>query len=693
MKDNFGINRVIEPENTVPVTAWKLDSSREISPWEIRLTIDRIHVEWDSFQQICTSCGYDDSKVKARILDIVDKRGKLHNPYTGSGGIVMGTIDAVGSEARALCTHKPGDKVYCVTALMAVPLHIDNIKEIDYKNCQFTAEGYAICFRPEHLFPVETEVKSNYTMIAIDEAGNFYKTYKLANEIKPGKVTMLARDLFTPLIFTEAIKKVMGNNVTITVIIDETLLPDISIDAIAELMATDISQVYLVDETTPIDTYNSLLSANPEIADQDLVIVGEDIRGAETLAVLLVRNNGNLFFSSIRSNYCQGVFVAETMGKPVRTNYFDQYAQGNQEFTMSIVKALADKLDKLDEIYQGVNNLSNTHANKLKSRALDTAEKINDFVYQSPVTGEMISEVLNIARYDCNVIIQGETGVGKEKVLELIHHNSPRHSKPCIKINCATIQENLAESEFFGYDKGAFTGAQSQGKEGYFELANQGTLFLDEIGTLSLTMQSKLLRVLQENRYYRVGGTKQKTVDVRVICANNVPLQELVKEGRFREDLFYRLNICMINVPPLRERKEDILCLTDFFLENYNKKYGITREISPEALELMCEYHWPGNVRELENIVQRLIINSRDSIIDEDLVDRLLNKNVYEKTVLDVKRQFRRDESVNFRTVMEQQEKKLIEYALKKEGTTRKAAEFLDLPQATLARKKTKYGL
>ncbi|MDO4485901.1 MAG: sigma 54-interacting transcriptional regulator [Bacillota bacterium] len=693
IKEEFGLGRVIEPENTVPVTAWKIDNSKEINPYEIRLSIDRIHVEWDSFQQICTSCGYDDAKIKARILDIVDKRGKLHNPYTGSGGILMGTIDAVGSKVAHLCPHKPGDEVYCVTALMAVPLHIDHIKEIDYESCQFTASGYGICFRPEHLFPVEADVKNNYTMIAIDEAGNFYRTYKLATEIQPKKITILSRDLFTPLVYTEAVKKAMGNSTAINVIIDETLFPGISNEAITELMAPDIQKVYFVDETKPIDTFKDLTTADPELCEQDFVIVGEDIRGAETLAVLLVKDNGNLFFSSIRSKYAQGVFVAETMGKSVKTSYFDQYMHGNQDFTMTLLKTVADKLDKLDDIYRRTKKNSGKHANKLKSSAMETAEKINDFVYQSPVTGEMVEEALNIARYDCNVIIQGETGVGKEKILELIHHNSPRQSKPCIKINCATIQENLAESEFFGYDKGAFTGARDQGKEGYFELANQGTLFLDEIGTLSLTMQSKLLRVLQENRYYRVGGTKQKTADVRVICANNIPLQELVKEGKFREDLYYRLNICIINVPPLRERKEDIVCLAEHFLEHYSKKYGTIREISPEAMELMCDYHWPGNVRELENVVQRLIISSRETIIDEDLVDQLLNKSVYDKTMLDVRNEFRRNESVDFRAIMEHQEKKLIEYALQKEGTTRKAAEFLDLPQATFARKKTRYGL
>ena len=298
-----------------------------------------------------------------------------------------------------------------------------------------------------------------------------------------------------------------------------------------------------------------------------------------------------------------------------------------------------------------------------------------------------------MAQYDCNVIIQGETGVGKEKVFNIIHQNSPRQGKPCVRINCATIQENLAESEFFGYEKGSFTGAQNTGKEGYFEIANNGTLFLDEIGSLSLNMQSKLLRVLQDNTFYRVGGTEQLHANVRVICANNVPLRKLVEEGKFREDLFYRLNICSIDVPALRDRKEDILCLAEAFLKNYNKKYGVDKVLSPEAVEKLEEYHWPGNVRELENVIHRLYISERDRIIGGETVEHLLNDTVYEEMIINLRKEVSREDMVDFNQIMEEQERRLISYALKKEGTTRKAAEYLNLPQATLARKKIRYGL
>ena len=311
----------------------------------------------------------------------------------------------------------------------------------------------------------------------------------------------------------------------------------------------------------------------------------------------------------------------------------------------------------------------------------------------SHTTEVMVEEVLNVAQYDCNVIIQGETGVGKEKVFNLIHQNSPRRGKPCIKINCATIQENLAESEFFGYERGSFTGAQASGKEGYFELANNGTLFLDEIGSLSLVMQSKLLRVLQENTYYRVGGVTPKHVNVRVVCANNIPLRKLVEEGKFREDLYYRLNICLINVMPLRMRKDDISCLADAFISNYSKKYGITKSFSKDAYKQLEEYHWPGNVRELENTVHRLYIAEKSQIIDGYSVDMLINQSVFESAVIDIKKEFGSEEFMDFNLIMDEQEKKLIEYALKKKKTTRKAADFLGLPQTTLARKKLKHNL
>ena len=436
-----------------------------------------------------------------------------------------------------------------------------------------------------------------------------------------------------------------------------------------------------------------MIGKNPLVGEADQVIIAEDIFGAETLAVMMVKPFGDLYFTAVENHYAEAQIVAESMGKIMTMYAFDQYIKDYPDFTIRVVKNIQMKLDEINRLYESKKRKNKLTRNRAKSIMITSAGKEDDFVYQSQVTKSMIDEVMNIAKYDCNVIIQGETGVGKEKVLSLIHQNSERHGNPCIKINCATIAESLAESEFFGYEAGAFTGAQASGKPGYFEMANNGILFLDEIGTLSMNMQSKLLRVLQESQFYRVGGTRQISVNVRVIVANNVPLKDLVDKGKFREDLYYRLNICKIDVPPLRDRKDDILCLAQSFVSNWTKKYKIERELSPEALSALYDYYWPGNVRELENVIHRLVISCKDIIISGEIVDDILNENAYGDMIVSVKKTFNRSEHMDFHQLMEQQEKQIIEYALKKEGTTRKAADLLGLPQTTFARKKLKHGL
>lgn len=246
--------------------------------------------------------------------------------------------------------------------------------------------------------------------------------------------------------------------------------------------------------------------------------------------------------------------------------------------------------------------------------------KSEEFVYQSERMHAVSSLVVRIAKTDSTCIITGESGVGKEVVLNMIHALSERKNFPLIKVNCAAIPETLLESELFGYEKGAFTGAY-QRKPGKFELANKGTIFLDEIGDIPLVLQSKLLRVIQEREIERLGGSHPIKVDVRIIAATNRNLEEEIKKGTFREDLFYRLNVVTINVPPLRERKEDVPLLVDFFLKKYNVKHkknvrGLTRE----ARDILVKYDYPGNVRELENILERAVVLTRgEHITSEDL--------------------------------------------------------------------------
>jgi len=212
-----------------------------------------------------------------------------------------------------------------------------------------------------------------------------------------------------------------------------------------------------------------------------------------------------------------------------------------------------------------------------------------------------------------------------------IHQGSPRREKPFVKVNCAALPSELLESELFGYERGAFTGAFRL-KQGKFELANYGTLFLDEIGDMAPTLQAKLLHVLQDNEYSRLGGKKNIVVDVRILAATNQNLQEAMKEGRFREDLYYRLNVVNINIPPLRERKEEIPLLCDHFLRKYNRKYSsATTNISQKVMPYFLDYDWPGNIRELENVIKRLVILSNEEQIIEELKSKIDSQRVTQK--------------------------------------------------------------
>jgi len=228
---------------------------------------------------------------------------------------------------------------------------------------------------------------------------------------------------------------------------------------------------------------------------------------------------------------------------------------------------------------------------------------------------EVFHLISQVAASNANVLLLGESGTGKELVANALHYNSLRAGQSFIKVNCAALPGNLVEAELFGYEKGAFTGATQQ-KAGKFELAKSGSIFLDEIGSLILESQGKLLRVLQEREIERLGGTKTIKVNVRLIAATNIELSDAVEEGLFREDLFYRLNVYPIYLPPLREREADLLLLADFFLEKYAKEYSKDiKRISTPAIDALVQYHWPGNVRELENVIERAVLLCEDQVI------------------------------------------------------------------------------
>lgn len=269
------------------------------------------------------------------------------------------------------------------------------------------------------------------------------------------------------------------------------------------------------------------------------------------------------------------------------------------------------------------------------SRLIESLQMTHSMVGESPAMKEVYGMLAKVSPVECTVLIEGESGTGKELAARAIHLNSPRNGKPFVAINCANLSETLLESELFGYEKGAFTGAQAL-KKGKLEAADGGTLFLDEIGELALSLQARLLRVLQEREFERVGGTRPVHVDIRLVAATNKDLLQAVKDGKFRDDLFYRLNVVQIKIPPLRNRKEDIPLLASYFTAMSSQKCGRKIQgISPEARRCLVEYPWPGNVRELQNCMERaVVLGTEEVILPEDLPETVLENGSLEPPVL-----------------------------------------------------------
>ncbi|KYG26729.1 sigma-54 interaction domain-containing protein [Priestia endophytica] len=312
-----------------------------------------------------------------------------------------------------------------------------------------------------------------------------------------------------------------------------------------------------------------------------------------------------------------------------------------------------------------------------------------------------LQRTVNLARKVCSVkstvLILGESGVGKEVFAKAIHEASEEPNAPFISINCGAIPASLFESELFGYERGAFSGANSKGKKGKIELAKGGTLFLDEIGEMPLEMQVKLLRVFQERRYYRVGGEKEIDINFRLIAATNRDLQELMKEGKFREDLYYRLNVVSLHIPPLRERKEDIIELTHYFLNDFSLSYQRPiHEFPPEVIQEMLRYDWPGNIRELRNIVERLIVFATDGVIKREYLPFNTSNISFEGTPKNASTVIKENDSpiLPLQEEMNQHEKKIIERALQiLNGNKLECAKQLGITRATLYNRLKRLGI
>ena len=311
--------------------------------------------------------------------------------------------------------------------------------------------------------------------------------------------------------------------------------------------------------------------------------------------------------------------------------------------------------------------------------------KDHQIVAYSESMKNVVALARRLAAVNTTVLITGESGVGKGLLARTLHQEGSRSDKPFVTVNCGAIPETLIESELFGYVAGAFTGSRSGGKRGYFEAAQNGTIFLDEISELPLNLQVKLLQVIQERQITPVGAVNPIPIDVRIISATNRNLADLVQEGKFREDLYYRLNVVPIEVPPLRERTEDIVPLLRLNLAKYNQELGENKSISSDAIAILLKYPWPGNIRELQNIVERLIItSSADVITDEDIF--IFIKQAAEENT-------RPAADTSLAAALDKAEREILQQALDTYGSTRAIARVLHISQPTVVRKLQKYGL
>ncbi len=456
-------------------------------------------------------------------------------------------------------------------------------------------------------------------------------------------------------------------------------------------MEETLKSILIVDdEIGTRESLRMILKKDYEIfmaknAEEAFLAIKENLPDVVLLDIILPDLDGIKVLEKIKQEFPSMIVIMITATKTVKTAVeamkLGAYDYITKPFDIDELRLIINRALSTQELEREV---------KYLRQEIDKSFGFSNIIGKSKGMQEIFKIVRQIADSKSTVLIIGESGTGKELISRAIHFNSNRKNYPFIAINCAAIPDTLIESELFGHERGAFTNAIEK-KLGRFEIANQGTLFLDEIAELSLPTQAKILRFLEEKAFYRVGGSKSIKVDVRLICATNKDLRQMIKNGSFREDLFYRINVVPIVIPPLRERKEDIPLLVDYFIKKFNKENNKNvKGISPEALELMMNYDWPGNVRELENLIERIIALTSREIIQADELPFFQNNyskiNELKESILSGR--------VSFLKAEEEFEKSIILDALKRTNFIQsRAAELLGISRRILKYKMDKLGI
>jgi transcriptional regulator with GAF, ATPase, and Fis domain len=681
----FGCHRVLEPAKSFPQPAWKLDNTMAVHENELLVDVDIIHVNTTSFNQILTSMDGNLTAVKKRILEIVSTRGKLQNPITGTGGILYGRVEQIGESYSNPYNLKVGDHIITLASLSLTPLRLDQIDQINQFSCQLKVQGKAILFGHMPLLRViPGQLSKKYSLellIAVmDEAGAPRQTWKLANT--GNRILIIGANGKLGLLSACGARKKIGNSGKITGIVK-------SHESRKVLEETGIyDEVFCCDALDTIGALKYLSTQGGFNALEgafDLTVNCMAVSGTEMLSLILTRNRGTIFFASLANSQKITALTSESVGKDLNIIGYTGFLEGHADFTETLLDTCPELTRQLKRLYDPKNQTQRVRQDpypdpRILSHILKDSR--DDYVFVSGPMQKVLASAVNVAKYDCTTLITGESGVGKEIIVDIIHKASDRNQYPLVKINCGTIPASLLESELFGYEKGAFSGASIQGKKGFFELAHNGSLFLDEIGELKTELQVKILRAIQEKQIYRVGGTQPIQVNVRIIAATNRSLEEMIEQGRFREDLFYRLNVFPIKIPPLRERKKDIIPLAEHFIRKYNDRFKLNKTMEQMAFQYLVEHEWPGNIRELQNVVQRILINSGEDTIT--LVD----------TIRELATGSRLPSSqAGLNAILDQTEYNILKATRKTHKTTRKMAKILGLSQTTLVRKLKKHGL
>ena len=687
MKTDYGFQRVLEPKHVLPTSAWRLDNSRYLMPGEIRIDIKRIHIEGTSFREICLEGGYVDERIKQKIMDIVIRRGKLHNPVTDTGGLLYGVVSEIDPDYPNKKGFKVGEEVICNASLASIPLGIDEILSVDRAFGQIEVEGYAIISGEMPIIRKPEDLPIKLLMYTLDESGTIYRIS--SNAVGKKRVLVVGSNLLSNLLFGAAIRKVARDDARIVCLLDHKTDAVLKGPGIDRLTKEVFSEVHYVDILRPLECIETI--SGEELFDLSVNCV--DIIGAETINILATKNGGTVVFANLITNYNIALYITEAISRQLDIRCADGYLEAYDEFDFELVREMVPYIE--DAVEANVTATDRTHSVNKKSQMSKTAGSMlsfmEDFICESPAMQAVMDEILTVSKYDCNVLITGESGAGKERVADIIHRNSNRKMQPFIKVNCGAMDSGLLEGELFGRESET---PRSQPKKGFFEQAENGALLLEDIGALSPDMQIKLLRAIQDGEFFRVGGSTPIKTNVRIISSSNKELEDVVTEGSFRRDLYYQLNVVKIRVPSLRERVADIPGLVDYYLEDYGTRFDINRTISDDAVDYLCQCDWPGNARELENFVQRLMINAKSEEINLIDVMREMHSDVFEGgSPIIVDDKSGEVEGIDMETMVENFEKNIIKHALEKYGSTRKAAKAIGVSQTQLVRKKNKYGL